>query len=255
MKINKQNIIFVAHKYTANLIERFLIIISNLYFCKKQILDMKNNILLCLFGLFGLLMSCGGSGGTAPVANANSNNAAGTDASGFEISDYTNASDFQLAKSYYKNNGAIESEGPLYNDMKEGAWLTYHSGRDSNKIKSITNYHKDLKTGVEIEFATNGSLNKRIDYDGGVLDGIYAEYKYNRPLKYAEYTNGKLNGTYKTFYTNGKVQQMTEYKMDKKDGNSLFYNEEGQVIMEYVYKNDEKVSGGKVTPPPTSQPQ
>jgi len=190
-------------------------------------------------------------GASSPAASSSSS--VSTDVSGLQISDYANTSGYQLAKSYNPQNGSIMSEGPLLNNMKEGAWLSYHTGRDTGKIKMVSNYHKDQKTGIEIEFATNGSLNKRVDYDGGVLDGIYAEYKYNRPLKYAEYSMGELNGTYKTYYTNGKIQQSTEYTKGKKNGKSEFYNEEGQIIMEYVYKNDKKISGGKVTPPPSAE--
>jgi len=218
-------------------------------------INMKNNTILCLIGLLGFLMSCGGGSTSTTAAKAGPSNTSNTDPAAYQISEYANASGYKLAKSYNKVNNLLTEEGPLYKDMKEGAWLSYYSGRDSGKVKLVTNYHEDLKTGVELEFATNGSLSKRVDYDGGVLDGVYAEYKYNRPLKYAEYTAGELDGTYKTYYTNGKIQQMTEYTKGKKNGKSEFYNEEGQVIMEYVYKNDEKISGGKVTPPPTSQPK
>lgn len=203
---------------------------------------MKNSFLF-LCSMLGLLMSCGGGSSTpAPVAGTG-------DFTGFQISDYANASGYQLAKSY-NSDKSLASEGPISNGNREGTWLTYHVNRDSNKVKTITNYHKGQKTGVFLELATNGSVNKRIDYDGGVIHGVYAEYKYNRPIKYIEYNQGKIDGVYKTFYSNGKLQQITEYKNDKKNGNSIFYNEAEQVIMEYNYKNGEQVSGGKVTPPP-----
>lgn len=193
-----------------------------------------------------LLMSCGG--GSADNAGSGAND--GTkDFSGYTLMDYS-ADGYQNAKKYHPKDGFILSEGPLYNNMREGAWMSYHAGRDSGKIKTVTNYHQDVKTGVELEFATSGNLSKRVDYDNGQMHGIYAEYKYNRPLKYAEYTKGQLDGAYRTFYSNGKLQQYSAYKDGKKNGKSIFYNEEEQVIMEYVYENDEKISGGTVTPPP-----
>lgn len=211
---------------------------------------MKNSIILGFIGLLGLMMSCGGSGNSGSSASST----AGTkDFSGYSITDYKGGNGYKLAKAHHPKDGFITSEGPLKNNMREGTWMTYHTGRDTGKIKTVTNYHNDVKTGVALEFATNGSLAKRVDYDNDVIHGVYAEYKYNRPLKYAEYQEGKLNGVYKTFYSNGKLQQKSNYRNDKKNGKSLFYNEEEQLIMEYEYKNGEKVSGGKVTPPPIEE--
>jgi len=207
---------------------------------------MKNSIFI-LFIFLGLVFSCGSGGSSAPAPVAGTGNLAG-----FNITDYANADGYQLAKSYNQDK-SIASEGPISNGNKEGTWMTYHANRDSNKIKPITNYHNGLKTGIELELATNGSVNKRVDYDGGVIHGVYAEYKYNRPIKYAEYNQGKLDGMYKTFYNNGKLQQLTEYKNNVKEGVSIFYNEEEQVIMEYTYIKGEQQSGGVVTPPPTTQ--
>lgn len=201
-------------------------------------------------GMLALLFNCGGGANSAPTPTAGTG-----DFSGFNITPFSNANGLELAKAYNDKTGSITSEGPIAGGMREGTWITYHTGRDTGKIKTITNYYKGQKTGIELELATNGSVNKRVDFDGGVINGIYAEYKYNRPLKYAEYTQGKLDGVYKTFYSNGKLQQMTEYKDDKKEGKSVFYNEEEQIIMEYVYKNGDQVSGGKVTPSPTTAPK
>jgi len=35
-----------------------------------------------------------------------------------------------------------------------------------------------------------------------------------------------------------------EYKNGKQDGMYKYYDEDGKVVMEYVYKDGEKVSGG-----------
>ena len=42
------------------------------------------------------------------------------------------------------------------------------------------------------------------------------------------------------------IQQEVNYKDDAIDGIFRYYNEEGQVVLEYEYKNGEKIGGGEI---------
>ena len=211
---------------------------------------MKNIINLLVLSLIGFLMACGGGSGTAsaPAATAPTAETTPIDFSKATVTDYSSEG-LQHVKNFDPNGGFITSEGPTYNGMKEGTWAIYYVGRDTNKIKKLTNYHKNQVSGLSLEFSNSGTITKRIDYDNGQMNGVYAEYKYNRAQKYIEYTNGVMDGAYNTYYSNGKKQQETTYNKGKKNGKSIFYNEEEAVIMEFEYKNGDKVSGGKVDPP------
>ena len=80
-------------------------------------------------------------------------------------------------------------------------------------------------------------------------DGLAMTYKFSRPVTEANYNMGQLDGISRTYNElNGKLQTETEYKDGKQHGMHKVYNEEGQVVMEYVYENGEKVSGGIVEP-------
>ncbi len=211
---------------------------------------MKNILKLMAICIFGLMMACGGSsdGAQAGAGKTEGIKSKPIDFATAVVTDYS-ASGLKHVKNFDPNLGFITSEGPIYNDKKEGTWVVYYDSRDTNKIKKITNYHQDQISGLSLEFSNSGAITKRVDYDNGQIDGIYAEYKYNRPQKLIEYTDGVMDGAYNTYYSNGKRQQETAYKNGKKNGKSIFYNEEEQVIMEFEYKNGDKISGGKVDPP------
>ena len=209
---------------------------------------MKNIFNLLVLSIIGALMSCGGGGSSsasAPAAPALT--AEPIDFARAIVTDYS-TDGLKHVKNVDPNGGFVTSEGPIYNDMKEGTWIVYYTGRDTNKIKKLTNYHQDQISGLSLEFSNSGTITKRIDYDKGQIHGVYAEYKYNRAQKYIEYTHGVMNGAYNTYYSTGKKQQETTYTNGKKNGKSVFYNEEEQIIMEFEYKNGEKISGGNVTP-------
>ena len=53
----------------------------------------------------------------------------------------------------------------------------------------------------------------------------------------------------------GRLQKEINYKMGVQDGYFRYYNESGQINMEYLYKDGEKISGGIVDPPREVAPQ
>ncbi len=82
-------------------------------------------------------------------------------------------------------------------------------------------------------------------YSNNQVDGISATYKFGKPVTEIPYTMGQIDGTYKE-YQNNKLHKEIQYSKGKKNGTMKYFDEEGNVTVEYVYKNDEKVSGGMV---------
>ena len=58
---------------------------------------------------------------------------------------------------------------------------------------------------------------------------------------------GKIDGLYKEFHNNGKIQKEVSYKDGVQDGPFRQYNDDEKLIMQYEYKGGEKISGGVVT--------
>lgn len=139
-------------------------------------------------------------------------------------------------------SGTITELGFIKNGTKEGAWYTYHP---NGQIKSITNYSSGIINGPVMEFSNRGQLEKQTGYLNNELHGIKAEYKFGRPTIESNYTKGNLDGVHKEYFNNSeKVQKLVNFKNGKQDGIMQYFDEEGNVTLEYVYKNGEKVSGG-----------
>src|SRR5699024_8994373 len=52
------------------------------------------------------------------------------------------------------------------------------------------------------------------------------------------YKNDQLDGLKKTFFKNGNVTEIEEYKRGLKNGKKKIYAVTGQLLQEYLFKND-----------------
>ncbi len=140
-------------------------------------------------------------------------------------------------------NGTLMEEGFVDGANKTGIWTTYNV--EKGTVKSITPYLDGQLNGRYLEFDDNNRVVAQRGYKNGQLHGFAATYRFNNIMESFQYVNGILNGEYKKYFdTGGKLQQEAIYKNGKLDGTMRFYNKEGQVTLEYEYKNGEKVSGG-----------
>ncbi|HHH53929.1 MAG TPA: hypothetical protein ENK91_09745 [Bacteroidetes bacterium] len=193
--------------------------------------------LIFVLGLF-VIFSCNNSTGT----KSNSKNFA---ADQFDLENLI-GTDVKKAIKFDKDGNTVE-EGFVKNGKKEGEWIEYNP--KDGKIISITSYIDGKLNGKFIEFDNRGYLVKTADFKNDQLDGRYVKYKYNKIIEEANYENGKLNGIRtKYFDNNGKKQEEVEYKDDVIDGIVRYYDDKGELTIEYTYKNGKKVSGGMVNP-------
>ena len=56
------------------------------------------------------------------------------------------------------------------------------------------------------------------------------------------YKNGMLDGTWKTFYVNGQLKNLTIYLYGKKNGIELWYHSNGKKQSEVLYENNKIIS-------------
>ena len=182
--------------------------------------------------VISIIASCGqSSSGPAPKANL----------AGFltEPIDGTNA-EIAVQKDA---GGMITESGIIRNGVKDGIYMTY---TPEGKIKTLGSYVNGKLNGVYLEMSDREQVELKAHYKNDQLHGQWASYKYGRPTKELNYNNGKLDGAYSEWTDRGKLSKKGSFKDGKQDGLLQFFDEEEKLMMEYTYKDGEKVSGGIV---------
>jgi len=182
-----------------------------------------------------MLMGCGAgsSGGGGAVA----------DLDGFQTENVGNG----ITKAFKTNTqGELSESGFLSNGKKSGVWMTYFSGKEAGRVKTMAAYTDGILNGPYYTMSNRGQIESEANYQNNQYHGKVLTYKFGRPQTDKMYKNGKLDGLSTDYYSDGVVQKEIYFKNGKQDGTMKWYNEEGELTMEYIYKNGEKVSGGIV---------
>lgn len=193
---------------------------------------------LIILSFIVTLSACGSSD--------NSNNAAVTSTTG-STAGYTlepMEGTTMMKASKYDAEGKILEKGYFFNNLPEGTWY-YYEHRTKEFPKRVISYHQGILNGPYMELSEQGSVILQAYYENNELNGHWGTYKFGRPIKTADYVNGILNGIYQEYTSStGKLLKEIEYKDGKEDGFYRFFNDDGDVTLEYTYKNGEKVGGG-----------
>lgn len=98
---------------------------------------------------------------------------------------------------------------------------------NSEEIVPGEYYEYHQSGGIKIKGFHNQELKR---------EGLWISY-YEDGTKWSEcyYTDGKREGHSLTFYPNGKIRYVGEYKADKQTGKWTFYDEDGNVTEEKSY--------------------
>ena len=201
----------------------------------------RNSIML--LGLMIFVMACNGTqdGGAATFT---------TD--GYEVEDIPGTNLQKLTK--YDENGNLIEQGYLANGVKNGPWTTYHT--DNNLPKTIMNYANGMATGLYLELNDRAQIELMANYKNNQLHGPWGKYRFGRPTQTASYNDGQLDGLYQEYNErDGKIRKEITYKNGKYDGPYRFFNDKGEVTVEYVYKDGEKLSGGMLNPDAPNEPK
>ena len=144
-------------------------------------------------------------------------------------------------------NGALEIEGFMDGDQKTGQWIQYSPEGD---ILLINNYVNGKLEGLVMKMSFRNQVDLKEHYKQGVLDGSWTAYKFGKVIEERNYVAGKLEGSTKVYdQKTFKLKQETQFKNGVQHGLLQYFDETGNVVLSYEYKNGEKVSGGIVEPP------
>jgi len=94
-----------------------------------------------------------------------------------------------------------------------------------------------IAPGEFIEYHPNGGIKMKGIYNDNLeREGLWMSF-YDNGIKWSEsyYSKGKLDGHSLTFYPNGKVRYVGEYRNNEKFGVWMFYDDSGKLTKEEKY--------------------
>ena len=164
------------------------------------------------------------------------------DLKGFQIAPLPGS---QYQSAVLVENGRTIVEGYIdAANKKTGQWVEYIPEGD---IALIENFIDGNREGMVLKFTNHGQIENKSYYKQGSLHGPWVQYKFGKVVEERNYDMGKLDGVVKKYTDRTwKLAQEIEYKQGKQHGFFRHYDEEGNVTLEYEYKDGEKVSGGIV---------
>lgn len=148
-------------------------------------------------------------------------------------------------KKYY-NNGRVRYVGK-FEHGKEVGTFKYYSAATSEFPVVVKEFNKVNDTAVVKFYTKKGAIESK----GLMVDKnregkwLYFHLDGKTVMSEENYHNGKLHGSYKTFYNSGKPTEITAYKDGKLDGNYKKYSIKGHLYQDFNYKNG-KLNGSAV---------
>jgi len=143
---------------------------------------------------------------------------------------------------FYYPGGQLSSEGNLVNGKPEGYWKTYYP---NGKLKSEGNRKNFLLDSTWLFYNESGDTTQKINYLYGKKNGYVINYEiwrdtavHNKPMVKELWLDDARQGKTYHYYKSGKLQQIVNYKDNRKHGEALEYNEKGVLITIYQYRNN-----------------
>lgn len=99
----------------------------------------------------------------------------------------------------------------------------------------------DERNGLYKEWDNNGKLRLEANYKNDELHGHYIKYEDEKVSKDIWYSNGKIDGKYKSYWDNGNPYVEIEYEDGKMNGKFTAYYPDGSIKKEGYNKEDKKV--------------
>jgi antitoxin component YwqK of YwqJK toxin-antitoxin module len=162
---------------------------------------------------------------------------------------------------YYHENGKIKMTGKYVNDLLDSTLNAYF---DNGNPKYIHNYSMGVRVGESITFFKNGNIEQKVSLKNEKPHGLMQTYyEAGNPRLECEYNEGVRNGKYRHYHLTGILAEesyfrngiqdsvsrywdnvfgtlMKEqyYKMGKKDGTWLTFNQFGDTMTIFNYRDD-----------------
>ena len=134
----------------------------------------------------------------------------------------------------------LEAEGRIVDKRREGMWRYYYK---SGEIWGSLMFEDDEPTGKGMLYydEEDGGTKAQAEFEDGKIEGTYLEYYSNGESKTSiEYSEGKPDGEAKFYYDSGSIKIEGEYKEGLKQGKWRHFTETGDLMDKEKWKKDQQ---------------
>lgn len=181
--------------------------------------------------------------------------------------EYRNGKENGLA-TFYQPNGMRVSEIEMKDGKKNGSFRTFYS---NGNIESEATYQNDSLVGIQSFFDIDGALVESVTYASGKKNGEYRvwhardlvqtigyfkndlwdghwEYYDGRGFLVGEGDFDEGTGILTNYNSQGMKHKITHYVHNKKEGDEVYYDAQGNEIKRITFKEDKilTVNGQRV---------
>ena len=114
----------------------------------------------------------------------------------------------------------------------------FHSASHWNSNDLI--WDKNHRIQCTCHFVDNRATKRYFNHNGQ-RNGKYIEYDGSYLKLDRFYSNGKLDGTSRAYFSNGKLMEEAYYKDGLREGISKYYDREGILKLQYEYKGGQLI--------------
>lgn len=143
---------------------------------------------------------------------------------------------------YTQTTPILKIKANYIDGSRVGNYVEFH---DNGSVKIIAHYNMDGEyDGEYFEYDRFGRCKLKYLYDDGKLQGLCEQYTENGKMKECGYyDNDRLDGigSYKSFYSNGKLREKRSYSRGLIHGDVILYAPNGDVKERNVYSQDQLV--------------
>lgn len=159
---------------------------------------------------------------------------------------------------YFYENGSIQQKGNYVKNKPNGTWEWWYR---SGQKRRVEDYENGKEKGFVFEYDTTGKVIVKGEFFYGVREGIW-KYELNDYKEKGSYIGGMKTGKWRKiyistnkdkfkgeyindipigkhiyYYSNGQIQKEGKYKDGEKEGDWVYYNKLGDIVITYLYKN------------------
>ncbi len=136
----------------------------------------------------------------------------------------------------YHFNGKISSQGKFIDKIKDSAWVYF----GDNGVKIADEFYiGGKKTGIwhQYDYQT-GKLLEEVGYKNDLQHGLMQAWTIQEKLRYKiNYKEGKANGPYFVYFSDGTMSEKGVYKNSLKDSVTTYFDQTGKILRKRMYNN------------------